>query len=84
MMVYFLLMFIVVGVAKIYINKLRVLINLISLIAIYGCILLINFVTEASWIGMVIVGLMLMQLLANFLLMHLEKNNMRIDDDELD
>lgn len=82
MIIYFLLMFVVVGVAGIYINKIRVLLNFISLMLIYGCVLLVNYVTEASWIGMVIVALMFVQLLVNFLLMHLEKNNLKVDDEE--
>jgi hypothetical protein len=81
MLVYFLALFVAVGLAGIYINKVRVLVNLISLMLIYACILLINYVSEASWIGMVIVALMFLQLLVNFLIMHLERNNLRVDED---
>lgn len=76
---YFLVLFVIVGVAGIYINKIRVLLNLISLVLIYGCILLINNVNTASWIGLVIVGLLYLQLITNLVIMHFERNNMRID-----
>jgi hypothetical protein len=82
MMGYFLLLFVIVGVAGIYINKIRVILNLISLILIYGCILLINNVTTASWTGLVIVGFLYIQLITNFAIMHFERNNMRIDEDD--
>lgn len=83
MMGYFLVFFIIVGVVGIYINKIRVLLNLISLILIYGCILLINNVNTASWIGLAIVGLLFIQLITNFIIMHFERNNLRIDEDEV-
>lgn len=83
MVAYFLVIFIIIGVAGIYINKLRILLNLISLTFIYGCILLINNVTESAWIGMVIVSLLYLQLLCNFALMHYERNNLKVDEDDL-
>ena len=67
---YFLLMFIIIGVGGIYINKLRILLNLISLGFIYGCILLINNVSESAWIGLVIVALLFLQMVGNFVLMY--------------
>lgn len=82
MMGYFLGLFVVVGVAGIYINKIRVLLNLVSLIFVYGCILLINNVTNASWIGLVIVVLLFIQLITNFAIMHFERHNLRMDEEE--
>lgn len=84
MMAYFLLMFIVVGVGSIYINKVRPLLNIVSLCLIYGCILLINNVSNASWIGMLIVGLMFVQLIFNFVMMHFERNKLKVDDEEIE
>lgn len=79
MMAYFLITFIIIGVAGIYINKLRILLNIISLIFIYGCVLLINNVAESAWIGLVIVSLLYLQLISNFALMYFERNNLRVD-----
>ena len=79
MMAYFLISFIIIGIAGVYINKLRILLNIISLIFIYGCVLLINNVSESAWIGLVIVSLLYLQLICNFSLMHFERNNLRVD-----
>jgi hypothetical protein len=76
---YFLLVFIIIGAGNVFINKLRALLNLISLAFIYGCILLINNASESGWIGMVIVMLLFLQLFANFAIMHFERNNLRVD-----
>ena len=65
-----LVMFLVLGVGGIYINKMRYLLNLITLAFIYGLILLINNVEESAWIGMVIVGLLFTGLVTNFVIMH--------------
>ena len=79
MMGYFLVTFIIIGVAGVYINKLRILLNIISLIFIYGCVLLINNISESAWIGLVIVSLLYLQLISNFALMYFERNNLRVD-----
>ena len=61
----------------------RYLLNLITLAFIYGLILLINNVEESAWIGMVIVALLFVGLISNFVIMHFERNNMRVDEDDL-
>ncbi len=78
MMVYFLVMFILVGVGNIYINKLRILVNFLSLILIYACILLSNNV-DTAWIGIGIVFFLYLQLVTNFGIMYFERNYLRID-----
>jgi hypothetical protein len=80
---YLLILFLVLGVGGVYINKMRYLLNLITLAFIYGLILLINNVEESAWIVMVIVGLLFIGLIANFVIMHFERNNLRVDEDDL-
>ena len=67
---WFLVLFLVLGVGGIYINKMRYLLNLITLTVIYGLILLINNVEESTWIGMVVVGLLFTGLVINFVFIH--------------
>ena len=79
MLIYFLVLFLIIGIGNIYINKLRCMLNLVSLGFIYGCILLINNVEESAWIGMVIVVAMFVQMIGNFCMMHFERNNLKVD-----
>lgn len=79
---YFLVLMVLFGVTNVFINKVRNLLNLISLILIYSCYLLINQISTATWTGFVVISLLFIQLITNFIIMFFEKTNLRIDADE--
>jgi len=79
---YFLVLMVLFGVTNVFINKVRNLLNLISLILIYSCYLLINQISTATWTGFVVISLLFIQLITNFIIMFFEKANLRIDADE--
>jgi hypothetical protein len=81
MIIYFLLLLVAFGVGSVFINKIRNLLNLVSLCLIYGCYLLINYVPSANWAGFVIICLLYLQMVANFVIMHFESKNLRVDPD---
>lgn len=70
MIAYFLLLMVLFGVGNVFINKVRNLLNLISLILIYSCYLLINQVSTATWAGFVVISLLFIQLITNFIIMY--------------
>lgn len=67
---YFLVLMVSFGVGNIFINKVRNLLNLISLILIYSSYLLINQVSNATWTGFVVIALLFVQLITNFIIMY--------------
>lgn len=69
-----LFIFIFVGFKNFYINKIRNMMNLISLILIYGCYVLIANVPAADWSGFAILALMYIQIFFNFIFIYLEGN----------
>ena len=79
---YFLVLMVLFGVTNVFINKVRNLLNLISLVLIYSCYLLINQISTATWTGFVVISLLFIQLITNFIIMFFEKANLRIDADE--
>jgi hypothetical protein len=79
---YYLVLMVLFGVTNVFINKVRNLLNLISLILIYSCYLLINQISTATWTGFVVISLLYVQLITNFVIMFFEKTNLRIDADD--
>jgi len=53
-----------------FINKMRYLLNFVSLILIYTCVLLINTVSSADWAGFLLLGLMYFQIILNFIFLY--------------
>ena len=81
MIVYFLVLTLIFGFGSIFINKVRNILNLLSLTLVYICYLLINFVSSATWAGFIVIALMYVQLITNFALMHYERKNLKMDPD---
>lgn len=83
MMGSFLLMFILFGFVNLFINKIRYMLNLISLIFVYGCVLLVNTVTSADWAGILLLGIMFLQLGINILFLYFERTTLNDSLSEL-
>ena len=81
---YCVLMVLWMGLCRIFINKTRHLLNLLSLILIYVCILLINNVRNAAWTGLGVLGLLYLQLFLNFAFLYCERNSRGLITEEMD
>lgn len=79
MIAVFIITFIIFAFANIFINKMRYMLNLVSLVFVYGCILLINTVNSADWGGIIILALIYIQLIVNFLFLYYERSKAKID-----
>ena len=78
MISYFGFTLLVIAVTTIFINKIRYLLNLISLIFLYGLQLLNNSVEGANWVGAAFMALLYIQMIANIFIMWLERRNFRL------
>jgi len=76
----FFVLFIVFAFTNIFMNKVRYMLNLVSLIFIYACVLLINTVPNADWAGFVLLVLMYLQIFVNFIFLYLERSPSKIVD----